>query len=185
MKRLIGLVVGAMMVLVAVACGDASLQTVEASVTESTAPPSTTTTTEAFDPFGMHWGETVVFTDVDDNVLLVTVEAPVDDTQNVSKYQTDYLDGGHVWYCLVTFENQGAISVYCNPFQFTAYDSSNMAGDDLVLVDISEADLEESDILPGRTVTGAVAYIIPEGRALQYLDFQPSAFGEVVASWGE
>jgi hypothetical protein len=140
-------------------------------------------TTEAFDPFGLAWGDTVVG---EASGVSITVDAPVDDSANLDSFEKDMLDPGTVpMYCMVTMTNNGTEPFAYNVYGFTLFDSANAPHDGMESMFCGQPTLGSGDLLPGRTVTGAITAVVPEGETIAHVDFQPSMMDSTVASWGD
>ena len=161
-----------------------------ADASETTAEPETMTTEAAADttvaaevsddPLAQKFGATV---DVGD--LLITVGPPTDDTANLDEMTKEFMlePGQKAIYCMVEIVNNGDEPFSYNTLGFVMYDSEGMTYDSLFPVS-SQPDLGSGDLLPGRTVKGAISFAMPEGASPAYVDFQRDIFSDVDASWG-
>jgi hypothetical protein len=145
-----------------------------------TTTPETTDSANASDPLAQKFGST---TDLGD--LLVTVDVPTDDTANLDETAKSILlePGEKAIYCMVTIVNNGSEPFAYNTLGFTMYDSEGLTYDSLFPVS-TQPDLGSGDLLPGRTVRGAISYAMPEEASPAYVDFTRSLFDTVEASWG-
>ncbi len=153
----------------------------EADVTEDPATTEAPTTTETpDDPFAQKWGDTVDLGD-----LLITVEAPADDTANLDEMTREFMlePGEKAMYCMVTIENTGDEPYSYNTLSFTIYDTEGMNYDTL-MNPTSQPDLGSGDLLPGRKAKGVIGYTMPEAAEVAYVDFQRDIMSSTEASWG-
>ncbi len=146
--------------------------------TATTETVATTETTTA-DMFSLAWGDTA-----EADGLEITVSAPVDDTANLDDVKKMLLTEGHrAFYCMVTLVNHGSDAFAYNALAFTLYDASGFTYDALWPLS-SQPKLGSGQLLPGRTVKGAIAYKLPTDAEPAYVDFRPGPLDTVKASWG-
>lgn len=138
----------------------------------------TSTSDAPSDPLAAKWGDTV---DLDD--LLVTLEEPVDDTANLGDESWMLSEGNKAVYCMATITNTGDEIYTYNTLAFTMFDSEGLTYDSLVAV-TSQPELSSGDLLPGKTVKGAVPFELPEAAVPDYVNFQRDIMSNTEASWG-
>ncbi len=181
-----GILIGA---LPAVGCGETSTNTTKKPTTTTTqksvvfldsTTAKTTTTSEASGPRVEKWGTTVELPG-----LTVTVDAPVDDTGNLSDAELTFVDKGNkVMYMIVTIKNTGNESYSYNPLAFTLSDSEGFQYDSLGVM-CSRPTLDTGELPPGRSVKGALAFEMPKKSHPSYVDFVPGFIGSIAATWGD
>lgn len=162
-------------------------ETTETSVpTDSAAKPSTTkesqtTTSRISGVVEEPWGGTAKL-----KGLEITVAAPVDDTANLDEITREMLlePNQKAVYCMVSISNIGDEPYSYNTLAFTMYDTEGMKYDSL-MAPCSKPDLGTGQVLPGKTVKGAVAFAMPEDAAPSYVVFQRDIFSDIEAKWGE
>lgn len=189
----VGSLIVAMIALAVAACGSsgAGVATTESTTATTlgeevdvTAVDSTETTEAKSDdsnPLALPWGATVDLGD-----LQITVSEPIDDTANLDEIKRDMMlePGEKAIYCMVTIANSGDESFSYNSLGFTMYDAEGLSYDSLFPVS-SQAELGSGDLLPGKTVKGAISYAMPEGSAPDYVAFQRTIIDKTEAAWGE
>ena len=181
MRRMIALVVVLVAVLTAGCGGTTTGPTVGAS-NPTTAKDSTTakaTTTEATNPLGQKWGATVTL-----QGLTIKLTAPVDDTANLSDAQRLFLTKGNkVMYCTALITNTSKETYAYNIMSFTLYDAEGQHYDAFGVVSVPT--LGSGDLLPGKTVKGAVGFELPKTSHPSYVQFQRDIMSETESSWGD
>jgi hypothetical protein len=143
---------------------------------DTTASPSTE---PALDPLHLQWGDTITVSG-----LKVTVEAPVDDTDNLGETEKLFLSNGdnRIFYCMVTIENVGTSAFDYSLMYFKLQDTDNFSYDPFGIS--SQPSLSSGNLPAGRTVKGAVAFELGPDSVPAFLDMQVEIFGSTVASWG-
>ena len=204
MLRVIGLIVGLALLALAAGCGNSSdspatspnasgptstaAATTETTAvvettttTETTAVAETTTTAETSDPLAQEFGATVGLGD-----LLITVEAPVDDTANLDATTKELMlgPGQKAVYCMVTIVNRGSQTFAYDSLAFTMFDADGLTYESLSPIS-TQPDLGSGDLLPGQTVKGAISWAMAEAATPAYVSFQRSTMASTEASWGK
>ncbi|MCX8032730.1 MAG: DUF4352 domain-containing protein [Thermoleophilia bacterium] len=118
--------------------------------------------------------------------LEITVAAPVDDTANLDEITREMLlePNQKAVYCMVSISNIGDEPYSYNALAFTMYDTEGMKYESL-MAPCSKPDLGTGQVLPGKTVKGAVAFAMPEDATPSYVVFQRDIFSDIEAKWGE
>jgi len=203
MLRVIGLIVGLALLVLVAGCGNSSESpttsasasgptSTVAATTETTAPVEitttsettavveTTTTAETSGPPAQKFGATVDLGD-----LLITVQAPVDDTANLDATTKELMlgPGQKAVYCMVSIVNNGSQTFAYDSAGFTMFDAEGLTYESLFPVS-TQPDLGSGDLLPGRTVKGAISWAMEKAATPAYVNFQRSATGGTEASWG-
>ena len=190
MKRFLAAMI-LLCVLLASACGTAATTdtsetslstttTAKAPETTTTTQESTTTTTMAAPAPNEKWGATIEL-----QGLTITVGAPVDDTAKLSSGQKLLVKKGNkIMYMLVTIKNTGDQSYSYTPLAFKLSDSEGFKYDSLGVV-CSQPTLDAGELLPGRTVKGALPFEMPKKAHPSYVDFVRNIAGSIDATWGD
>lgn len=152
--------------------------------TTAGAPGTATTevaTTEAAGALNQPWGGTAVL-----EGLEITVAAPVDDTGNLDDITREVMlePDEKAVYCLVSIENTGDEPYDYNTLAFTMYDLEGNSYDSL-MTPCSRPDLGSGQVLPGKTVKGAVAFTMPQAASPSYVVFQRNLLSDIEAKWGD
>jgi hypothetical protein len=92
-------------------------------------------------------------------------------------------DGNKVVYCVVTLANTSPDPFDYNGLDFILFDREHQEYDNYGLGSVP--DVGEGTLAPGESVTGAVAFEVPQAAVPSGLEWQPRAAGEPQLIWGQ
>lgn len=142
--------------------------------------PKTAPEVKADDPMALPWGGTAVL-----NGLEVVVTEPLDETDSLTGFDAEFLDEGvRAFASVVTITNTGSEVYGYNPLSFTLFDTDGRTWDALMGT-TSRPPLDSADLLPSKTVSGAIAFDLPVGVMPSYVLFQRDIMADTEAHWGD